>query len=112
MRPRGAFIIPIVPNGGSQRARCEDGASLRSLAVASAARERAIPVIVGAQLRETSVLTRVALTIAHAAGTSLVAQEGAFGTFQREYDVCEPSLMFCAGGVRGVQAYPSLEGPA
>jgi len=90
-------------------ARVSKMARLRSLAVVSAARERAVPVIVGAQVRETSVLTRVALTIAHAAGTRVVAQEGAFGTFQREHDVCESSLMFGAGGVLGVQAYPSLE---
>ena len=29
----------------------------------------------------------------------LVAQEGAFGTFLLEHDVCDPPLMFGAGGV-------------
>ena len=87
------------------------GGLLRSLAVVSAARARAIPIIVGAQVGETSVLTRAALTVAHSAGASLLAQEGAFGTFLLEHDVCEPSLMFGAGGVLDVQAYPTLENP-
>ena len=48
---------------------------------------------------ETSLLTRVALTVAQAAGPSLVAQEGAFGTFLLERDICDPPLMFGAGGI-------------
>jgi len=85
------------------------GGLLRSLDVVSGARARAIPIIVGAQVGETSVLTRAALTVAHDAGTSLLAQEGAFGTFLLEHDVCEPSLMFGAGGVLDARAYPTLE---
>ena len=87
------------------------GGLLRSLAVVSAAQERAIPIIVGAQVGETSVLTRAALTLAQAAGTSVLAQEGAFGTFLLEHDVCEPSLMFGAGGLLDPRVYPALEGP-
>ncbi len=86
------------------------GGLLRSLAIVSGARARAIPIIVGAQVGETSVLTRAALTVAHAAGASLLAQEGAFGTFLLAHDVCEPSLMFSVGGMLDVQAYPTLEG--
>jgi L-alanine-DL-glutamate epimerase-like enolase superfamily enzyme len=86
------------------------GGLLRSLAVVQAARERGIQIIVGAQVGETSVLTRAALTVAQEARTNLLGQEGAFGTFLLEHDVCEPSLMFGAGGVLDVQAYPSLEG--
>ena len=43
-------------------------------------------------------LTRVALTVARAAGTALLAQEGAFGTLLLEKDVCAPPLMFGDGG--------------
>lgn len=70
------------------------GGLLRTLALVDAARARGLPLIVGAQVGETSLLTRVALTVARAAGESLIAQEGAFGTLLLESDVCSPSLMF------------------
>ena len=87
------------------------GGLLRSLGVVSAARARGIPIIVGAQVGETSVLTRAALTVAQAAAPDLLAQEGAFGTFLLERDVCEPSLMFGAGGMLDPRTYPSLDTP-
>jgi hypothetical protein len=87
------------------------GGLIRSLAVVSGAHERGIPLIVGAQVGETSVLTRAGLTVAQAAFADLVAQEGAFGTFLLERDACEPSLMFGAGGVLDPQAYPALGTP-
>ena len=87
------------------------GGIIRSLEVVDAARAAGIGVIVGAQVGETSILTRAALPVARAAGGALVAQEGAFGTFLLERDVCEPPLMFGAGGVLDVAAYPMLTGP-
>jgi L-alanine-DL-glutamate epimerase-like enolase superfamily enzyme len=84
------------------------GGLLRSLAIVEAARTRGIGVIVGAQVGETSVLTRAALTVAQAAGKTLVAQEGAFGTFLLERDVCATPLMFGAAGVLDVSSFPSL----
>ena len=87
------------------------GGLLRSLAVARAARDARVGLIVGAQVGETSVLTRAALTVAHASRDILVAQEGAFGTLLLERDVCDPPLMFGAGGVLDVSTYPSLEAP-
>lgn len=75
------------------------GGLLRSLDVVHAAGRAGIGVIVGAQVGETSLLTRVALTVAQAAGPNLVAQEGAFGTFLLERDICDPPLMFGAGGI-------------
>lgn len=83
------------------------GGLLRSLAIVDAAREAGIGVIVGAQVGETSLLTRAALTVAHAAGENLVAQEGAFGTMLLERDVCDPPLMFGRGGVLDIARYPS-----
>ena len=67
--------------------------------------------IVGAQVGETSLLTRAALTVAQAAGSALFAQEGAFGTFLLTRDVCEPPLMFGAGGVLHVADHPRLTQP-
>jgi L-alanine-DL-glutamate epimerase-like enolase superfamily enzyme len=87
------------------------GGILRALDVVEAARARGIGVIVGAQVGETSLLTRAALTVARAAGESLVAQEGAFGTFLLERDICDPPLMFGAGGVLDVLAFSRLQQP-
>ena len=75
------------------------GGLLRSLEVVAAARKRGLRIIVGAQVGETSVLTRAALTIATAAGDLLAGQEGAFGTHLLTADVCDPPLMFGRGGV-------------
>jgi L-alanine-DL-glutamate epimerase-like enolase superfamily enzyme len=84
------------------------GGLLRSLEAVEAARVAGIGVIVGAQVGETSLLTRAGLTVASAAGPSLVAQEGAFGTHLLAEDVCDPPLMFGAGGVLEVSAAPIL----
>jgi L-Ala-D/L-Glu epimerase / N-acetyl-D-glutamate racemase len=84
------------------------GGLLRSLDVVDAARARSIGVVVGAQVGETSLLTRAALTVARAAGDLLVAQEGAFGTRLLTRDVCDPPLMFGPGGVLDAAAFPSL----
>lgn len=87
------------------------GGLMRSLKVVQDARAHGIGVIVGAQVGETSLLTRAALPVAQAAGSGRVAQEGAFGTFLLERDVCEPPLMFGAGGQLDVARYPALNSP-
>lgn len=80
------------------------GGLLRTLALADAARARRLPLIVGAQVGETSLLTRVALTAAHMAGDALLAQEGAYGTLLLESDVCSPHLMFGHSGTLRFEA--------
>ncbi len=75
------------------------GGIRRSLEVLRRARELGLPIIVGAQVGETSLLTRAGIVVAGVAGASLVAQEGAFGTLLLAEDVCDPPLMFGAGGV-------------
>jgi L-alanine-DL-glutamate epimerase-like enolase superfamily enzyme len=87
------------------------GGLLRSLAIIEEVRKAGIGLIIGAQVGETSVLTRAALTVAQFARDGLVAQEGAFGTFLLTHDVCDPPLMFGAGGVLDVATYPSLQQP-
>lgn len=74
------------------------GGILRALAVAKRAKEIGIPVIIGAQVGETSILTRAALTIANSYRDIVIAQEGAFGTLLLERDICDPPLMFGAAG--------------
>lgn len=87
------------------------GGLLRSLEVVDAARRAGVRLVVGAQVGETSLLTRAALTVAWAARDLLVAQEGAFGTHLLERDVCDPPLMFGAGGVLDAAVYPALTRP-
>ena len=74
------------------------GGLLRSLELVSAARLRDLQVIVGAQVGETSLLTRAALTVANWSRDLLIGQEGAFGTHLLTRDVIQPSIMF---GPRG-----------
>ena len=79
------------------------GGILRSLEVADRAASKGIGVIVGAQVGETSILTRAGLTVMHAAGPNLVASEGAFGTHLLQRDLTTESLMFGDGGVLSVE---------
>ncbi len=87
------------------------GGILRSLAIIESARKLGIGIIVGAQVGETSLLTRVGLTAAQAARDMLIAQEGAFGTYLLENDICEPPLMFGKAGLLVVENIPSLANP-
>jgi L-alanine-DL-glutamate epimerase-like enolase superfamily enzyme len=87
------------------------GGLIRSIQVIEAAQACGVGVIVGAQVGETSLLTRAGLTVARAAGDALVAQEGAFGTYLLERDPCDPPLMFGAGGVLEASAHPMLARP-
>jgi L-alanine-DL-glutamate epimerase-like enolase superfamily enzyme len=80
------------------------GGVARSRALLRRTNELGIPVIVGAQVGETSLLTRAGLIVAAAAGDSLVGHEGAFGTFLLDQDVCEPPVMFGAGGTLDADA--------
>ena len=75
------------------------GGVLRALRLVEALRARNWPIIVGAHVGETSVLTRAAMLVASAAGTHLAAQEGAFGSRLIEREPVSPSLKW---GWRGV----------
>ncbi len=75
------------------------GGILRSLEIANAAKKAGIPLIIGAQVGETSILTRAALTIANSHKGNIVAQEGAFSTYLLEKDIVDPPIVFGKGGV-------------
>jgi len=75
------------------------GGLLRSLEIAALIRERGWEIIVGAQVGETSVLSRAALVLARAAGDALVSQEGAFGDILLESDRAEPMVKFGLAGL-------------
>ena len=71
----------------------------RALEVVERAASLGMGVIVGAQVGETSILTRAGLTVMQAARPVLVASEGAFGTHLLREDLTAESLMFGDGGV-------------
>lgn len=75
------------------------GGIIRSLEIAEKAAAFGIAVIVGAQVGETSILTRAALTVINAGRSNLLASEGAFGTNLLTRDLTSPVVMFGAGGV-------------
>ena len=75
------------------------GGLLRALGTARRAAGLGIPLIVGAHVGETSILSRAALTVAHAFRKDLAAQEGAFGTWLLSEDLVERPLMFGPGGI-------------
>ena len=81
------------------------GGLLRALALAKELTQRGIGIVVGAQVGETSLLTRAGLTVAHAAMDNLHAMEGAFGTHLLQRDLTTPSLMFGDGGVLNPENY-------
>ena len=71
----------------------------RSLEVVERAVRLGMGVVVGAQVGETSILTRAGLTVMQAARPVLAASEGAFGTHLLREDLTGESLMFGDGGV-------------
>lgn len=86
------------------------GGLLRSLAVARRCREQGIALIVGAQVGETSLLARAALTVVQAERKNVIAQEGAYGTMLLEYDAFEPTLMFGGAGKLDAQSLRNRPG--
>jgi L-alanine-DL-glutamate epimerase-like enolase superfamily enzyme/pimeloyl-ACP methyl ester carboxylesterase len=75
------------------------GGICRGLRLIEAIRERGWPIIIGAHVGETSLLTRAGLLLAQAAGDSLLAHEGAFSSYLLEWDPAEPNLKFGREGV-------------
>lgn len=75
------------------------GGLIRALRLIEAVKKLGWPVIIGCHVGETSLLTRVALTAASAAGESLVAHEGAFGDYLIEREPAEPMLKFGHAGM-------------
>jgi L-alanine-DL-glutamate epimerase-like enolase superfamily enzyme len=86
------------------------GGILRSLAIAEQAKAMGIPIIIGAQVGETSILTRAALTVANQYCDILLAQEGAFGTYLLEHDITSTPLMFGKGGRLDTQPISGQQG--
>jgi L-alanine-DL-glutamate epimerase-like enolase superfamily enzyme len=77
----------------------KNGGLLRSMEIAQQAINMQIPLIIGAHVGETSILTRSGMTIANCFRDSVIAQEGGFGRLLIKQDAVCPSLHF---GRRGV----------
>jgi len=75
------------------------GGIVRALEIAKIATEGNCPIIVGAQVGETSILSRAALSVVQAYKSNVVAQEGAYGTLLLEKDVAEPEIRFGMAGI-------------
>ena len=82
------------------------GGLIRSIEIASHASKIGIPLIVGAQVGETSLLTRTALTINNHFTNNILKREGGFGTLLLKQDVCDPPLMMNLKGVLTYSATP------
>ncbi|TCV85919.1 enolase C-terminal domain-like protein [Sulfurirhabdus autotrophica] len=83
------------------------GGIIRSLEIVREAKSRNLKYVIGAQVGETSILTRLALSLANMDQTSLLAQEGAFGTYLLERDVTEKPIVF---GKKGKVTAELIEG--
>lgn len=74
------------------------GGLKRTLRMLSIAKDRGLRVIIGAQVGETSILARAGIAAAAAAGASLAAYEGGYGTWLLKRNAVTPSLNFGHGG--------------
>ncbi len=83
------------------------GGIIRSLDLAQTAKGYGMPLIIGAQVGETSLLSRAALTIAQTHRP--LAQEGAFGTNLLSDDVVDNPIMFGGRGILNVDTYAFSE---
>jgi L-Ala-D/L-Glu epimerase len=75
------------------------GGLIRSLNIAKECKSRGIKFIIGAQVGETSILTRSAISLANTYRSHLIAQEGAYGTYLLEKDITENPIMFGDNGI-------------
>ena len=86
------------------------GGILLSLDIAEEANRLNVPIIVGAQVGETSILTRSAITVANTYGNILLAQEGAFGIHLLQKDIVRTPLMFGKGGMLSTSSLIGKQG--
>lgn len=82
--------------------RC--GGLLRAIELAEAVRANGWPLVVGAQVGETSVLTRAGMVLARAAAESLAGMEGGAGELLLSRDPVRPVLQFGGRGIIDVGA--------
>ena len=75
------------------------GGLIRSMRVAKQAEAHGSGLVVGAQVGETSLLTRAAISLVAAHRSTVQAQEGAFGTYLLTTDITDDPIMFGRHGL-------------
>ncbi len=75
------------------------GGIQRALEIAKIASAANCLIIVGAQVGETSILSRAALSVVQAYRPIVTAQEGACGSLLLEKDIADPEIRFGAAGI-------------
>lgn len=86
------------------------GGIIRTIELIKALQQRNIPIIIGAHVGETSILTRAGMCVAQIANESLIAQEGGFGALLLERDQVQPSLTIGQQGK--INLYQSYQMPS
>lgn len=80
------------------------GGVQRALEIARIATANNCKIIMGAQVGETSILSRAALSVVQAYKSNVEAQEGAYGTILLEKEIVEPEVRFGAAGILNWQS--------
>lgn len=86
------------------------GGLIRSLEVAESCAEKNKKFIVGAQVGETSILTRLALSLVNSYRPNVLRQEGGFGEYLLKYDPAQPVLMFGKNGFLSCEQHAARPG--
>lgn len=85
------------------------GGMIRGMRMIDRLKEENIPIIIGAHVGESSIMTRAGMLLASYAGEALIAQEGAFGEMLLARDPAQPSLMLGAGGKLDIAKFELAE---
>ena len=85
------------------------GGLIRSIDIAEKAKKEKINIVVGAQVGETSILTRAGLIIANQFKSIVIAQEGAAGIHLLSYDITDKPLTFGKEGILKIYNFLNLQ---
>lgn len=86
------------------------GGVLRTLEIGRKAVARGHGLIVGAQVGETSLLSRAGLAVASGLDRNVLGREGAFGTHLLQYDISRQDIRFGQSGMVSVAALAKKPG--
>jgi len=86
----------------------KNGGLIRSLSLVKFLEREQIPLIIGSQVAETSILTRLALALVSNCKLC-IAQEGAFGTLLLSDDVVSSSIRFNKNSMVFLDDYPEIK---